>query len=139
MLGVHDASANAGSYVRHVPRLTDRSPRNARHWAQPFLADRPAIADTALLALCELLTNARRYAEGPARVRLIADDEHLEIRVADRRKDGIPPEIGPVDWEAETGRGLSILAELGVLEVFPGAGAWGKEVAFIMMIGVTDA
>lgn len=137
---VHDASALASSYVLQIAPVTDESPGAARQWATPLLAGTPQALDTVLLGLTELLTNAVRYAPGPAEITLVASLFNIEVVVADDWPNLIPNPIPEVDWSAESGRGLSILNQLGHVTVRPGHGGWAKEVAFTITItGGIDA
>lgn len=114
---------------RSIPKVTPRSPGNARRWAQQAL---PAAPDDLLRAISELVTNVLRYATGPALVRLRQiDDDAIEVAVADRRTDGIPPELAPADDGEEHGWGLFILNAQSLTGVqvqpWPGRGL-GKQV-----------
>jgi anti-sigma regulatory factor (Ser/Thr protein kinase) len=124
---VHIASANGGSHVRHVPRVTPRSARTARTWAAELVGDN----DNVLLAISELVTNVTRYAPGPARLSLRQAEDGIEVAVADRTPGGIPDPVAPGEDGADHGWGLFLLAAMSVsgpvIRPWPGG---GKEVSF---------
>ncbi len=70
------------------------------------------LLDPVQLAVSELVTNAVRYGRPPVRLTLRADDETLSAGVHDG---GQPLRRGPEHpgHDAESGRGLAILAALG--------------------------
>ncbi|MFV0134127.1 ATP-binding protein [Streptomyces sp. HMX87] len=81
----------------------------------------PDMTDTAALVLSELMTNAYRHARVPADrqiwARCVLTDDRLRITVTDA--DGTLPAPGTARLDDESGRGLSLVAEL--------ADDWGAE------------
>ncbi|ARZ69333.1 ATP-binding protein [Streptomyces sp. HU2014] len=69
-----------------------------------------AVADTAELLTSELLTNAYRYSDGPASVRVKGEGERVRVSVWDTNpKLPAPVRAAPPDGEAEQGRGLGLV------------------------------
>ncbi|PNE31818.1 hypothetical protein AF335_21825 [Streptomyces eurocidicus] len=70
-----------------------------------------AVADTAELLTSELLTNAYRYSDGPASVRVRGEGERVRVSVWDTNpKLPAPVRAVPPDGEAEQGRGLGLVS-----------------------------
>jgi len=88
----------------------------------------PERAEDIELSACELLTNAQRYSDGPARLvmNVRAGAVHLEVSDTSIRA---PREIGPdTEGRRENGRGLHIVKALAfatTVRIHPG---WGKTV-----------
>lgn len=122
-----------------MPRVTATSPRRARHWAEQFLADAPALLDTALVAISELVTNVALHAPGSARITITAVEHGVEIAVADHRPGGIPQPIDDPDWTSEHQRGLVLLNAFGAAGVtVRTARGWAKEVAIVLATETTE-
>ncbi|MCD9144852.1 ATP-binding protein [Streptomyces albireticuli] len=69
-----------------------------------------AVADTAELLTSELLTNAYRYSDGPASVRVRGEGERVRVSVWDTNpKLPAPARAAIPDGEAEQGRGLGLV------------------------------
>ncbi|GAA0433862.1 ATP-binding protein [Streptomyces luteireticuli] len=71
------------------------------------------LADTAELLTSELVTNAYRYSDGPASVRVRREGDRVRVAVWDTNPrlpvlDRVPSAHGPDD-EAERGRGLGLV------------------------------
>lgn len=134
---VADAIPSAAHYRRRIPHVTERSPRNARHWAAPLLAEAPALIDTALIALSELVTNVALHAPGSARITITAVEHGVEIAVADHRPGGVTLPIGAPDWTAEHQRGLVLLNAFGATGItVRTARGWAKEIAIVLVMEV---
>lgn len=123
-----------------------QSVRRARHIVSTALAedDRPAVRDTALLLVSELVGNAVRYGEEPITMDLSRGDEELTVGVSDAgaQLPTMPPPAPSADLPTEDlvdvspeepvgGRGLRLIATL--------ADAWavekrtrGKRVWFVL-------
>jgi anti-sigma regulatory factor (Ser/Thr protein kinase) len=126
-------------HVRRIPVATAHSPANARHWAQPILAEAPALLDTALIALSELVTNVALHAPGSARVTITRTAVGVEIAVADHWPGGIPQPIGDPDWTSEHQRGLVLLNAFGASGVtVRHVAGWGKEVVIVLATEITE-
>lgn len=136
---VLDAPGLPVHYRRNIPRVTPRSPGNARNWAHQLLESLGVEPDTVDLAVSELTTNVWRYAAGPARIALAISETSVIVACEDRH----PETIGQVrindetdDTDGVTGRGLFILAMLAIdgVKVTPGAGR--KRIEVTLPIGV---
>ncbi|WP_171169884.1 ATP-binding protein [Streptomyces sp. I05A-00742] len=71
------------------------------------------LADTAELLTSELVTNAYRYSDGPASVRVRRDGDRVRVAVWDTNPrmpalDAVPP-VDAAGQEAEQGRGLGLV------------------------------
>lgn len=124
---VLEPATTPAHYRRTIPRVTARSPHNARAWAHTLIAGHGLDPDTVDLAVTELTTNVWRYAAGPARIALAISETSIIVACEDRH----PETIGQVrvndetdDLDGVTGRGLFILAMLALdgVKVTPGAG-----------------
>ncbi|MFE1197833.1 ATP-binding protein [Streptomyces olivaceoviridis] len=92
----------ADSLVREMRRLTAD---HLNRW------DLMALSDTATLAVSELVTNAVRHGRGaPIGLRIFSDDQELRIEVRDGNPQ--PAQLRAVGTEAESGRGLVLVAAL---------------------------
>ncbi|MBC2877292.1 MULTISPECIES: ATP-binding protein [Streptomyces] len=67
------------------------------------------LADTAELLTSELVTNAYRYSDGPASVRVRRDGDRVRVAVWDTNPRMPALDAGPVADEAEQGRGLGLV------------------------------
>ncbi|GAA4364123.1 hypothetical protein GCM10023088_07990 [Actinomadura verrucosospora] len=108
---------SAAPQTTEVPTIvldsTDQAPRRARR----FLAEQFArwgITDdyTGRLVVCELATNAYKHGEGPIVVRLFLDpdDGRPVIEVSDTGTGHAT--VQPQNYNATSGRGLQLMAEL---------------------------
>ncbi|MBB5937979.1 ATP-binding protein [Streptomyces zagrosensis] len=99
------------SYGIDVPH-DPRSPRFARH-AVRMLLDEHGLAqlgETAELLTSELVTNAYRYSDGGATVRVTWSDQRLRVSVIDENPELPPPHWArPVSERSVGGRGLGLL------------------------------
>jgi anti-sigma regulatory factor (Ser/Thr protein kinase) len=106
----------------------DRAPGQARRATRAVLVRwrLPALVDTVLLAVSELVTNGIRHGRPQVALELRLDARQIAVRV----HDGDPTEPTAVHGrkagaDAESGRGLSIVSALAVqvgVEQVPGAG-----------------
>jgi len=103
-------------------------PAQARHFLRATLQAWEVagpVADTAVLLLSEVVTNAVRHAPGPAEVEVVLDlrpGAHAALRVSvlDRGEPApLPACASTVSLSAEGGRGLFLLGEL--------ADRWGSD------------
>nr|WP_231127396.1 ATP-binding protein [Motilibacter aurantiacus] len=69
-------------------------------------------ADAVLLAASELVTNAMRHGRPPMRVAVALGEDHVRVGVSDSLPQCVAAGSGPVDEDAESGRGLNIVAAL---------------------------
>ncbi|MER5782355.1 ATP-binding protein [Streptomyces mobaraensis] len=67
------------------------------------------LADTAELLTSELVTNAYRYSDGPASVRVRRDGDRVRVAVWDTNPRMPALDVAPVADEAEQGRGLGLV------------------------------
>ncbi|MCU1595331.1 MAG: ATP-binding region ATPase domain protein [Frankiales bacterium] len=85
------------------------------------------MTDTAVLLTSEVVTNAVEHA-GPGPVRLSADGRPDRVRVEVCDDSDVQPVVRPLDEEATSGRGLSMVAALattwGVTARHPGKAVW---------------
>jgi anti-sigma regulatory factor (Ser/Thr protein kinase) len=104
------------------------APARARRWLLDGIADAPGeLADTAVLLVSELVTNAVLYGRPAVTMRMRTVDGVLEVIVADRGETGpVAPGATRPDPRRPGGRGLFIVAELssewGVDPLRPGPG-----------------
>lgn len=99
------------SYGIDVPH-DPRAPRFARHAVRMLLVQYglPQLADAAELLTSELVTNAYRYSDGGATVRIVWADRRLRVSVLDQNPELPPPFVArPVSVTASGGRGLRLL------------------------------
>lgn len=94
-----------------------RAARTARHFTTAILQSwsMPDIADDAVLAVCELVTNAIRHGLNrpatPLRpVRLLLFGSHRALLCVVTDPSATPPLLREPDYVAETGRGLQVIA-----------------------------
>lgn len=89
------------------------SVRAARRFLRDLLhqADRERWADTAELALSEVVTNGVLHAHTVLTVRVVVREDEVEVEVADANP-GLPVQRRAQDAEATTGRGLELVAAL---------------------------
>ncbi|MEV5492598.1 SpoIIE family protein phosphatase [Streptomyces bobili] len=122
LLRYEEPSARARHYVRHleIPRRDLQGVRRARHLVREWLDDWElgAVDDEAQLLLSEIVTNALVHADSEVdlRVRRYPDCLRVEVRDSDPH-----PAINvgrPGEDQAESGRGMMIVAAL--------ASAWGN-------------
>ncbi|NHC16234.1 ATP-binding protein [Motilibacter deserti] len=69
-------------------------------------------SDAVLLAASELITNAMRHGRPPMRVAVALGDDHVRVGVSDSLPQCIGNAADPADDDAESGRGLGIVAAL---------------------------
>ncbi|MFJ1742637.1 ATP-binding protein [Streptomyces microflavus] len=98
----------------HLPATVD-APCAARHWAAEQLPD--DIRETALLLISELVTNAvlaSRSAPAPPTVTLevAVEPGRVALYVTDASSRPLPPAPETVPADAESGRGLLLVATL---------------------------
>ncbi|GLW72767.1 hypothetical protein Kpho02_50660 [Kitasatospora phosalacinea] len=94
--------------VMHARRFTART---LRHWS----VDEEA--DTALLVVSELVTNAVAHTQGEIRLDLTLTGDRLRVAVNDASSRA-PVRVESSDWEATGGRGLLLVAAM--------SAAWGS-------------
>jgi two-component sensor histidine kinase len=97
------------------------SPRRARSFVRRVLRDHELVADSAVLMVSELATNAVLHArtDFAVRVLLTRSDGESIVRVEVEDANERPPMIGPTPTEATSGRGLQLVQRM--------ATAWGVE------------
>jgi anti-sigma regulatory factor (Ser/Thr protein kinase) len=139
-MGVLEPATTPARYSRRIPRVSPRSPHNARQWAHGLIAGLGLDPDSVELAVSELTTNVVRYAPGPACVALRITAEAIEVVVTDGHAEtAAQVRVGNEtdDYEATSGRGLFILAMLAAdehIHVEPDGHA-RKRVRVILPIG----
>ncbi|MFI1965328.1 ATP-binding protein [Streptomyces pathocidini] len=101
----------AWDYTLHIPH-DPLAPRIARRTLRTILAayEVHELTDTAELLTSELVTNAHRYARGPASVRIRRDGKRLRVSVWDTDP-ALPNLTGGAapDPDDERGRGLGLI------------------------------
>lgn len=106
----------SANYRRNIPRVSPRTPHNARAWFLGAVAAHLAgiDPDAVALAMTELLSNVVRHAPGPASLAIRATAAGLELACADRSVTLVDPASIPdvPDFTAESGRGLAIVKNL---------------------------
>lgn len=97
--------------LRVAPEL--ESVRSARHFLRELLrsADRERWADSAELALSEIVTNGILHAHTPLSIRVDVAVDEVRVEVSDGNP-ALPIQRRAVDPEATTGRGLELVAAL---------------------------
>lgn len=102
------APSEAWEYYLQLPH-DPRAPGIARTTVRAVLVAHGLreLVDTAALLTSELATNAYRYAEGPASVRLNWERRRLRVSVWDNNPD-LPAALAP-EPDADGGRGLFLL------------------------------
>lgn len=88
---------------------SEQTPRQARAWLTGILAKVALPADGAVLVLCELVTNAIRYALPPLQVKAELAGPWLLLAVTDTEA---PQPVGPRLDDGEHGLGLLVVASL---------------------------
>lgn len=138
--------ARPAAVVQHTRRynlpLPDATPETAAQARRFVQQHAPAsIAEAAVLAASELVGNVVRHAPGPARVALTIRATVIVLSVSDTHPE-IPvllPEPGAAwDEEAESARGLAIIAALGA-ELMASSRAGRKRVTARFPIGDINA
>ncbi|MEV5952857.1 ATP-binding protein [Streptomyces sp. NPDC051987] len=103
-------------HARSVGRARELFREQATSWGLP-----QEVTDTAELLLSELMTNAYRHAKVPAGreiwARCVVTDDRVRVTVTDAS--GILPTPGTAPLDAESGRGLALVAAF--------ADDWGAE------------
>lgn len=106
--------------VMHARRFTART---LRRWKVE------EVADTALLVVSELVTNALLHTQGPVRVDLILRGDRVRVCVSDSSPRA-PAKPVIVDWESTGGRGLLLVEAMsesfGSVPVAGGKQVWSE-------------
>lgn len=109
-----DSSLRAVGWARSLPLSSE--PKVARDWTRTHLASLgwlrtdPDTADSVLLAVSELVTNAQRHAHSTAQLVLTWDHECLHVTVHDMSPR--LPEPRPATDDALGGRGMLLVDAL---------------------------
>ncbi|MEB8340939.1 ATP-binding protein [Streptomyces endophyticus] len=92
----------------------------------------PALVDAAQLCVTEILANVHRHVAVPeceVRLRVLAEAGAVQVSVADRSP-VLPVPCAEPDWEAESGRGMFLIAATadrwGVLPTRGGKLVWAR-------------
>lgn len=148
----HADALDSGSYARpaavvqHARRyslpLADATPETAAEARAFVQRHAPAsIAEAAVLAASELVGNVSRHAPGPARLALTIRATVIVLSVSDTHPELpvlLPGPGAEWDMEAESMRGLAIIAALGA-ELLARCDAGHKRVTARFPIGGVDA
>lgn len=105
-----------------------QAPSEARRFVREALAawNQAELADSIMLAVSELVTNAVLHAHSATSVTLVNCDDvvHLQVRDADPSE----PQVRPMDETAVNGRGMQLVGQVsdqwGVLPSPPGKIVW---------------
>lgn len=104
--------ARGHRYSLSFPTTTETAPRDAREFVRTRLASQGIDADTAELAVSELVTNVARHAPGESSINLTIRAAMIVLSVADTHPETPIDRHGHADDDALSGRGLDILAAI---------------------------
>lgn len=93
----------------------DRAAGQARRTVREALEQwrLPGLVDPLVLAVSELVTNARRHGRPPVHLSVHRTHDGVRLDVHDEASDVVPDTDRPRDAEGESGRGLDIVDALG--------------------------